>query len=522
MSEARAGLDARRWARLAEITPQRFLLLVGVPLGLVFALLAPAWTGYDESTHFARSFDIASGNVFPGDTPDGTGSLLPQTFRDDQDLVGAVWLFDGRAPFSFATVGDLLDSRPGDDRSYFFDTRPTTASTPAAYLPSAVGMAVPVALDAPLVVTLWFGRLANLAAYLVIAWFAVRLAAAFRWTLVAAALVPLNLALGATVTPDGPTIAAVLLVVAVWTRVERRVLAPRAAAIEVGAAGLLLAVCKPPYLLVLAVFPALWLVRRRDAMTSWAAGVATVVLGIGLSVSLASSSNNYRAATETLIDSVAYQPEVQRERLLDDPLGFVWTATQTWFGELDDYLQIWIRQLGFWRSDLPILAAWAVVAVVLVAALRLDADDYARAAGLGTRDARDPGHRDDPGAVRVELHLLRRHGRRRAHRPSDGALRDPDRGPRHARPAPPIGAGARRPAGARPPRPGAGGARSRLRDRRPVRRADLGVARDRLNGPEPLTGQQARQADTSRTRWGPAVATHPSVPTPTIAWSAMI
>ena len=383
MSDAGAGRERRRSAGWAVISPERFLLLVGVPLGLAFALLAPAWSGYDESTHFARSHDIAAGNVFPGDTPDGTGSMLPQAFRDDQDLVGAAWLFDGRAPFSFATVGDLLDSEPGDDRSYFFDTRPTTASTPVAYLPSAIGMVVPVAFDAPLVVTLWLGRLANLAVYLAIAWFAVRLAAAFRWTLVAAALVPLNLALGATVTPDGPTIAAVLLVVAVWTRVERRVLVARAAAVEVGAAGLLLALCKPPYLLVLAVFPALWLVRRRDAMTTWAAGAGTAVLGLGLALSLGASSNNYRAATETLIDSVEYQPDLQRERLLGDPIGFVWTAVQNWFGDLDDYLQIWIRQLGFWRSDLPILGAWAVVLVVLAAALRLDADDYARLRAWG-------------------------------------------------------------------------------------------------------------------------------------------
>ena len=375
--------DVRRYRSLISprrVTPQRFLLLVGIPIGLVFVLLSPPWTGgADEATHFARSYDMATGNLFPQDTPDGEGSLLPANFPTDQDVIIHRFLTGG-APFSLQMVGDLLDASP-EDRTFYVDTRPTTASTPVAYVPSAVGMVVPAALDAPLAVTMWMGRLANLAVYLAVVWLAVRLATAFRWTLVAAALVPLNLALAASVTPDGLTIAATLLVLAIWTRVERGVLTPRAAAIELGSAGLLLALCKPPYLLALALFPALWVLRRRDKMTTWAAAAGSATLGLGLAISLGASSSNYRAATETLIDSVTYQPEVQRERLLGDLPGFAWKAVTTWFGEFDDYLQLWIRQLGFWRSDLPVLASWAVVVVVLVAVLRLDADDYARLRG---------------------------------------------------------------------------------------------------------------------------------------------
>ena len=42
-------------ATLGWFTPARFLLVVGIPAGLLFALIAPAWAGYDESTHFART-----------------------------------------------------------------------------------------------------------------------------------------------------------------------------------------------------------------------------------------------------------------------------------------------------------------------------------------------------------------------------------------------------------------------------------------------------------------------------------
>ena len=55
-------------------------------------------------------------------------------------------------------------------------------------MPATVGMLVPVAVDAPGIVALWFGRLANLAAYLGLASLAVRWSRRFRWTITAVAL----------------------------------------------------------------------------------------------------------------------------------------------------------------------------------------------------------------------------------------------------------------------------------------------------------------------------------------------
>ena len=56
------------------MTPQRLLVVVGVPLGLLIALLAPAWTAYDEFTHFARVVDMAQGNLEPTRSTEGIGS----------------------------------------------------------------------------------------------------------------------------------------------------------------------------------------------------------------------------------------------------------------------------------------------------------------------------------------------------------------------------------------------------------------------------------------------------------------
>jgi len=357
------------------VTAQRLLLLVGVPLGLLLAVLSPAWTAYDEFTHFARVVDMAGGNLEPGQHPEGIGSVIPTAHRE---ATGQIILDhrEGRAPWTRTSVRALLDHRP-DGRTVFVDTRPTTASTPLGYLPATVGAVVPVAADAPGLVVLWASRLASLAAYLALTWWAVRSATSFRWTLAAAALVPLNLALAASVSPDGLTIAAVLVAVSTWTRVE--------ADEELGwgtlvATTAMLALAKPPYFLVLALFPLSWVLARTAAR--WrAAVVGAGALVVGLATSLARSSENYQAATTTMIQQIEYQPGVQRDRLLGDLPGFVWATVDTWITEYRHYVQGWYRQLGFWEADLPALVPWLLVVATLVAVARLDGDDLRQLRG---------------------------------------------------------------------------------------------------------------------------------------------
>ena len=354
---------------IGHVAPQRLLLAVGLPLGILIAILSPAWTGYDEFTHFARVVDMANGNLEPGPTPEGIGSVIPKAHREATTQI----ILDhqaGRPPWTVTSINGLLDHRP-DGRMAFIDTRPTAASTPVAYLPAAAGVMVPVAVDAPGVLTLWSGRLASLCAYLALAWWAVRSAAAFRWTLVVAALIPLNLAMAASVSPDGFTVAVVLVAVGLWTRVEADQSVGLTALV---APMVLLALAKPPYFLVLCLFP-LSAILRRSATQIRAASVAGAALILGLVTTLARSSENYQATTTTMIKQIHYQPSVQRDRLLGDLPGFLWTTVDTWISEYPLYVQGWFRQLGFWEADLPVIIPWLLGALFLMALLVLDGDD---------------------------------------------------------------------------------------------------------------------------------------------------
>ena len=350
--------------------------MVGLPLGLLIALLSPAWTAYDEFTHFARVVDMAQGNLEPARTPEGVGSVIPSAYRD----ATAEIIIDhqaGRAPWTPTSVRALLGHRP-DGSTVFVDTRPTTASSPLGYLPATLGALVPVAVGAPGVVVLWAGRLASLAAYLLLAAWAVRTAAAFRWSIAIAATIPLNLALAASVSPDGLTIAAVLLAVAMWTRVEGG--GDVALPALIASSGLL-ALAKPPYFLVLGLFVASALLERTAGRIR-AACVAGAGLVVGLAATLINSGDNYQPVTTTMLRRIDYNPDLQMDYLTGDVPGFLWATADTWITEYPVYVQGWFRQLGFWEADMASVVPWAFVVILAVSLLILDGDDMERLSGV--------------------------------------------------------------------------------------------------------------------------------------------
>jgi hypothetical protein len=146
-------------------------------------------------------------------------------------------------------------------------------------------------------------------------------------------------------------------------------------AVIIGAAGLLLALAKPPYFAVLAAFPALLLVRRRDRRVRTAAIAASIALGAGALSSVFSTSNDYRSAGAGMFAELRFQPEVQTDRILDAPVAFLWRCLLRWFEAVPDSVQRWTRQLGIWQSSLPAVAAWLIVITFVLAAITLDSRD---------------------------------------------------------------------------------------------------------------------------------------------------
>jgi len=387
--------------------PERLLLGVGIVVGLAFALLYPPWAaGADEATHFARALEVSRGRIVPDEIDGRPASPIPRTYREDEDRVIGL-LFSG-GPFDRAALDGLRTSRPSWSDTEVFETQPTMAAPPVAYAPSAVAMIIPDRLGWAGIWVLWAGRLGNLVVYLGLAWLAVRLATAFRWTLAIAALFPMNLGIAASVTPDALTIGALLLAIAVWTRVWRarpseedpppdetgarpEALEPSLSArlgdwtrtplgtgAMVLASGLLLVAAKPPYFFALVAFPALLATGWRDRCRRAAAAGGVLALAVGGVVTAITSATGYKAVSAFgagINGSPAYQPDVQQDHILSDPFGFVGRVAADWFGNLDTSVQRWVRHVGNVEVSLPSWVSWVFVVAVVVAAMLLDRDD---------------------------------------------------------------------------------------------------------------------------------------------------
>ena len=388
-----------RWIRERCDGPMRLAIGVGLVVGLLFALVAPPWSGgADEASHFARSLDIAHGNLSPRVEGEDAFSAIPRSYRRDQDRV--IRQFGGPAPIDGSLVSALLDSHPDWNDTVDYDTRSTTASSPVGYLPSALGMMLPNTFGAPGIVVLWFGRLADLVVYLALVAVALSVARAFRWVLAMGAIVPMNLAQASSVSPDALTIAGIVLVIAVFTRLWFEAMARRDDGVDgersawpasrpqwstiawVFGSGLLLALAKPPYFLVLGLFVALSLVIRRDRTVLASACAALGAIAVGGLATMVNVSSSYSGVAVSIAVPIQVQPDVQKQRIVDDPLGFIWRCVTNWFDHLGETVQKWSRAIGIWTADPPHWLPWVLIVSFIIAAVLLDRGDFLRLRGL--------------------------------------------------------------------------------------------------------------------------------------------
>ena len=303
-----ASTSQRAWS------PQGLILTIALPLGLFFAVAQPAWMGHDESVHFPRAWQMAGGDLTETSTADGLASEVPVEYLEDVAVVRAAAAAH-RGP-TFEGHSRLLGHRADSGVTTLVPTWATDVSSPLPYLPVAAAMAPLRAIGAPAVWQLWAGRLGALASYLGLALVAVRIADRWQWTIAGLTLFPPLLVQGATLGYDAVTLGGVLLAIGMASRLRR---SRTGDALGLLAAGLLLALAKPPYYLLMAPVALGLFVNRR-----WISGLgAAVPVGVGLAWSLVLAPR-FDGPVTTILGTIQPDPEAHLARLLDDPFGFLW------------------------------------------------------------------------------------------------------------------------------------------------------------------------------------------------------
>lgn len=352
--------------------PAWAFLLIGGFVGIVLMLVMPPMHAIDEPSHFARIYDLSRGNlqtspsVFDDATRKGSGVCLPRDVWEDLHAK-SVELYFENAPYVDYGEGTprgktrLVAATPGRQcpaGERYLDISTFAWYSPVPYLPQVAVFAVLRPLGASTDVMAIAGRLANLAAFLAIVWFAIRRSTRARWALCIAALLPIVMFQANSLSPDTLTTAAAILVVSSALRLLDRDDGPlpRAMFIEAIGFSLLLGLVKPTYIVValLYLLPLLDRTRRR---ASWKL-LVPVVLG-GLASTAWQRANSSRFVCDVRFFEIEPNPHEQVRSILRSPWRFLEAVGKAGF-----------HHSGRWVRDVvPIMdrvMIWPLVVSVLV------------------------------------------------------------------------------------------------------------------------------------------------------------
>lgn len=189
------------------LQPWNLFLIVGLVFGIALSIFTPFATGFDEAAHLARIFDLSGLNMLPNSLEGHKTAFFSEfttltqrrmLFRDQgYDLFKAEYF---RVPGNYGAM-----------------TIKETASTypPLLFLPQAFIAGISWRfLNLPVIPVTILMRLAGLALYLVITYFAIRTIPIGRWGLLVIALSPTALYQASTVNGDGFTNAVSFLLIA--------------------------------------------------------------------------------------------------------------------------------------------------------------------------------------------------------------------------------------------------------------------------------------------------------------------
>ena len=260
--KAGAKAEGQDWRGLLR-QPANLFLIIALFFGLIFVIKTPPLWGGDETTHYARAYQISRGDFVADKMPYPFGGIsyggrIPSAAYDliwhtNDDIV------NDRALSSYGThrVDNIHSYKTythqklgAPDTDYFFPN--TAAYSPVAYIPSAIGLGVAQTLNFNVGQSIFIARLFGLLFYIACVYWALKSLkrGRYAWLVFAVALIPTAIfqasIIGADVTANA---LAILLTAFVVKSIATKMLTRREL-YAVAAAAIALPLIKPTYIFV--------------------------------------------------------------------------------------------------------------------------------------------------------------------------------------------------------------------------------------------------------------------------------
>ncbi len=207
-----------------EIKLEYLFLIFAIVFGVFTTFLVPPMISPDENTHFYNSYTDSRGQFFREVVDGRSGKYMPQGIIDFVEDGGGNYKNENYSYWKFYFSGALPTSE--QSREEVFKEYFSSSSNPICYAVPAIGMAVgnlllPL-LDSDYVLPynlLLFGKLFNLAFYVIVVFFALKMTPCFKRTMFMLSLMPMSIAQAASLSYDVPLIAFCFLLFAYTMRI---------------------------------------------------------------------------------------------------------------------------------------------------------------------------------------------------------------------------------------------------------------------------------------------------------------
>lgn len=320
-------LGRERWR------PERFFAAASLSLGLLFMGVLPPLSAPDEVSHYISAYQV-SNRLLGRPAADGEGRVYiraEDAWVEDMEAAlddkGGGLLSEEPAKI----LGQTLDQdayavfhdggRGGGGEGLAVSYQPAVRTTPLAYAPQALGLALGQLLGLGSIGLLFMGRAFNLAFYTLMGWLAIRRTPFGKEVFAGAGLLPMSLHLAASMSYDVMILAMSGYFLAVCLDLAYQAKRVRAADILVLALALaVMGPCKMVYG-VIAGFCLLIPVKKFGGWGRWAAGAACVLGAFGAAMFLVNRQTValYTGITDRYV-AWAQEPGYSFAQLIHSPL----------------------------------------------------------------------------------------------------------------------------------------------------------------------------------------------------------
>lgn len=187
--------------KVKNIALEKIFVITALFFGLLYVFILPPFQSVDEGTHFYRTYQISEGRFLAQNIDGRVGDDLPEVLSEFYNLYRP-FIKNIDEKTNVDNIKRDFRLKLDKNKTVYTEFVNTALYSPVCYISQLPGVLIGKALNLPLSIIYYFGRLSNLIAYCLLVFFAIRITPFFKMPMMLLALMPMSLSLAGSYTCD--------------------------------------------------------------------------------------------------------------------------------------------------------------------------------------------------------------------------------------------------------------------------------------------------------------------------------